>query len=404
MEPRAWRALTALGLAAAVVAAVGLTYLRPWQGLAPTRVAPQRAAPARQVSVQQMQFLSATQGWVVTGDASSSTLFHTTDGGRRWQRQLDGVTGEGWALRFFDARRGVVYARDRLGPALWRTADGGQHWTRTIVPKPTAPSLIFFADPSHGWWLAPLADLPPFTGPIVDRQDVALFRTADGGANWSQVLRTDQPQASHGLNGDGLKMSIWFRDLNGGWIGQTTPGEHAVVYATTDGGDDWIRQELPPPAAGWGSPLGVVLQGPPTPSDTSSGVLVATPISQGPGQGTYLLQSGYVYTRQAASWAVPTPLPHSGFAFSVVGHTEGRRWWVSNGSTVLESDDSGDHWQPLGEGPNGRIFARFDVVDPGHAWALLLDARACGPGLPCPSSLARTADGGRHWTLVSTPP
>ena len=63
MEPRAWRALTALGLAAVVVAAVGLTYLRPWQGLAPTRVAPQRAAPARQVSVQQMQFLSATQGW-----------------------------------------------------------------------------------------------------------------------------------------------------------------------------------------------------------------------------------------------------------------------------------------------------------------------------------------------------
>lgn len=403
MEPRAWRALTALGLAAAVVAAVGLTYLRPWQGLAPTRATPQRAAPVAKVSVQQMQFLSPTLGWVVTGDASASKLFHTTDGGRRWQRQLDGVAGQGWALRFFDARRGVVYAADRQGPALWRTADGGQRWTRAIVPKPTAPSLIFFADPSHGWWLAPLADLPPFTGPIADRQDVVLFRTTDGGANWSQVLRTDLPPASHGLEADGLKTWIWFRDLNTGWIGQATPGDHAVVYSTMDGGDDWIRQELPPPAAGWGSPLGVFLESPPTPIGTWSDVLVAAPISQGPYQGTYVLQSAYVYARQAASWAVPTPLPRADFAFSVVASTEGRRWWASSGSTVLESDDSGDHWQALGEGPNRRLFARFDVVDPGHAWALLLDARACGPGLPCPFSLARTADGGRHWTLVSTP-
>src|SRR5262249_57691652 len=121
-----WGAGEALGVAAAGVAAVGLAYLRPWQGLAPTRVAPQRAAPARQVSVQQMQFLSATQGWVVTGDASSSTLFHTTDGGRRWQRQLDGVAGQGWALRFFDARRGVVDAAGRLGPGARGAAGGGE--------------------------------------------------------------------------------------------------------------------------------------------------------------------------------------------------------------------------------------------------------------------------------------
>ncbi len=159
MEARARRALAAVGLAAVLVVVVGATYLKPWRALtlAPAPAATVRAAPLRPaVSVQQVHFLSATVGWVVTGSASFSTLFRTLDGGRHWQRQQAGVASQGWTLWFFDARRGVVYAADRQGPVLWRTADGGQHWTGVRVPVPTAPGLVSFADPSHGWCPAPI--------------------------------------------------------------------------------------------------------------------------------------------------------------------------------------------------------------------------------------------------------
>lgn len=405
MEARARRALTAVGLAAVLVAAVGATYLKPWQGLTPTpppRVTGTTAPPRAAVSVQQVHFLSATLGWVVTGGPSSSTLFRTTDGGRHWQRQLVGVAGEGWQLQFYDARRGIVYAADRSGPALWRTADSGQHWTRVRTPAPTAPGLVSFVDPSHGWCLAPIGPQPfSFASPILDRQEVALFRTGDGGTSWSQVLRTDQSAANHGLDGDGVKTWIWFRDLSTGWIGQTTLGGHAVLYATTDGGDSWIRQELPLPPAGWGSPSAVFDEGAPTPTSSGSVALVVALGVQGPNQGNFLLQDWYVYTWQASSWADPVRVP--GPAFSVVRGTEGRRWWATNSSTLMESDDAGNHWRVGGEGPRGRLFSRFDAIDPDHGWALLLDPQTCGYGLPCVISLARTTDGGRHWTLVSAP-
>jgi len=403
MEVRARRALAAVGMAAVLVAVVGAMYLKPWQAftLAPARAATVSAAPTwPPVSVQQAQFLSATAGWVVTGGVSSSTLFRTTDGGRHWQRQLVGVAGQGWQLRFFDAKRGVVFGADRSGPAFWRTTDGGQHWTRATVPAPTASGLVYFADPGHGWCLSPIGG-PVFTAPILDRQEVALFRTVDGGASWSQVLRTDQQSAGHGLDGDGLKTWIWFSDLNAGWIGQITPGGNAVVYATANGGDSWIRQELPPPAAGWGSPVGVGDQGVPTPIGSGSAAMVVAPMVQGPNQGGLLLQNWYVYIWQTSSWAVPVRIPSP--AFSVVGRTDGRLWWTARGSALLESDDRGDHWRAVGDGPRWRIFNRFDVIDLDHAWAQLLDEQTCLDGLPCVRSLARTADGGRHWTVVSVP-
>ena len=403
MEPRARRALAAVGLAVVLVAVVGATYLKPWQAwtLARAPAAAVRAAPPRSApSVQQLHFLSATAGWVVTGGAFSSTLFRTLDGGRHWQRQLAGVAGDGWTLRFFDATHGVLYAADQRGPALWRTGDGGQHWTRVTVPAPTQPRLVYFADPNHGWCLAAVG-AQPFGTLIADRQEVALFRTIDGGASWSQVLRTDRRSAEGGLDGDGVKTWIWFRDPNAGWIGQTTLGGHAVVYTTVDGGDRWIRWELPPPAAGWGSPAGVSDDDAPTPLGTGSLAMVVAPIVEGPNPGSLLLQNWYAYTWLTRSWADPVQLP--GPAFSVVGHTQGRRWWAASGSTLLESDDAGNHWRAVGNGPAGRLFFRFDAVDPDHAWALLLDPQSCRFSSPCVFSLGRTADGGRHWTLVSAP-
>src|SRR5262249_55620455 len=144
----------------------------------------------------QEQFLSATVGWVVTGGPSVASLFRTTDGGRHWLHQLDGVnsgvSNRGWTLSFFDAVRGVVAGADARGPAIWRTADGGQRWTRLDTPCQPPPGLIAFVDPDHGWCIMPGAvSRGNGTSPFPEREEVTLYRTADGGVSWSRVLATD---------------------------------------------------------------------------------------------------------------------------------------------------------------------------------------------------------------------
>ena len=272
-------------LALAAVVVVGTIHLRPQQ--VPATTAPRTATPRLADgpgSVQQAQFLSASLGWVVTGGSVYAALFRTTDGGRHWQRQLDAATGSNhWGLWFFDARRGVVYGADLHGPAMWRTADGGQRWTRLETPCRSDPGLVFFVDPGHGWCINRVAGILQLSQSADDHQEVALLRTTDGGVHWSTVLTTTaEPPVVHGLGDDGQKSWIVFRDARVGWIGQSTQGAGAVVYGTTDSGDHWNRQVLPPPPGGWARAQGTWEMNPRETGGLTAPALVAGSYIPGP--------------------------------------------------------------------------------------------------------------------------
>jgi photosystem II stability/assembly factor-like uncharacterized protein len=393
--------VAAVGLAAALVAAVGLLYLRPWQAFAPRPAPPPAPTPiAATAPIQQVRFLSSDLGWVVTGDATEgASLFRTTDGGRRWRRQLEGVGAQAWRISFFDARHGVVTGTDNRGePALWKTVDGGQRWTSGTIPCDIR-GLAFFLDLDHGWCLTPT---DPSTGtalfPLPDHQDVALYRTADGGGHWARLLATDPAHpVSGGLGDDGQKAWIWFRDARNGWIGQRTPGGHAVVYATTDGGDAWARQELPPPAAGWGSIAGTWDEGPAAVAGGSVPALVVSEIIAGPRGGSISLTSQNVYTWQPPAWIGPVLIPGGGGVL-VAGPA---RWLVANGNSLLETSDGGENWVPLGMPPPGWLMSSIAMLDRGTGWAVVLHP-GLSPTRPA-FGLARTTDGGLHWALISLP-
>jgi photosystem II stability/assembly factor-like uncharacterized protein len=400
VEARARRALAAVGFAAVVVAAIGVFYLRPWVGLVPApRPSPRPTLPPPAAPVLEEQFLSGSLGWVVTGTGDASSLFRTADGGRHWQHQLAGVNGQGWTLSFFDSRRGVVAGADARGPAIWRTADGGQRWTRRVMPCRALPGMVSFVDPDHGWCIDPVPTAGrTLTSPFLERQDVTLYRTADGGAGWSRVLGTDPTQpVSGGLGDDGQKAWIWFRDTRTGWIGQHDLGGSAAVYATTDGGDHWDRQELPPPAGGWPSNLGLLEEGPQTLGARSSPWVAVLPLQAGPRSGEFLIPTRYLYPLGPATWPVPAVLETTGPLF-----VDQARWLVANGASVLETIDEGENWLALGTVPAGWLVDRLTMVDRDHGWAVLFRASAA-PGTVTATGLARTVDGGRRWTLVGLP-
>jgi photosystem II stability/assembly factor-like uncharacterized protein len=186
--------------------------------------------------IQDVVFLGARDGWVVTNDcaAGAASVHRTHDGGRTWAwspvRSTNCAAGSRLELFFLDARHGWLVRIFENGNhhELDRTVDGGATWSASSTLLPLAGSVAFrtvtkgwaargdfrgrrtlwstkngrawrarLLRPPAGWKSAYLfADTPRFFGPggkrgvlpvnVVHgkRRAVAFYVTADGGRTW----------------------------------------------------------------------------------------------------------------------------------------------------------------------------------------------------------------------------
>ncbi len=77
----------------------------------------------RDVILYGQAWVSATQGWVV---GELGAIVHTVDGGKTWQDQPSGVEKTLFDVHFNDAQHGWACGLDGL---ILKTDDGGQHWS-----------------------------------------------------------------------------------------------------------------------------------------------------------------------------------------------------------------------------------------------------------------------------------
>ncbi|MGI8562885.1 MAG: WD40/YVTN/BNR-like repeat-containing protein [Candidatus Dormibacter sp.] len=125
--------LIAIGLALALVG--GIVYLRPFARAPAETPAP---TPGGHFNLPaDMQWLSGAEGWLVYNDGQNqSTLFHTQDAGRHWQRNFLVSNGHAAGLRFFDSRRGVLPIYGEAGGVrVLQTEDGGRSWRPVPLPS-----------------------------------------------------------------------------------------------------------------------------------------------------------------------------------------------------------------------------------------------------------------------------
>ncbi len=401
-------AVAVLGLAIAVVVGIRSGILRQ-PNPAPVKHSPTPSlppAPGAAVFVSNTFFLSSQVGWIES-DASTGhtpTIYKTTDGGQHWQAQLQFVGGNALQQMLFQGNDGVLVGYD--GNPLYRTTDGGAHWQRISLPQILpgeggGAEPVWFNNPYEGW----------LYGLCAGCSYGAIFHTLDGGVHWTRIGMLNPTNAFSGH----LRLS--FRDELNGWV---VSDVNPQMYVTHDGGKNWTPVPLQLPAIPSNAQAGIVVL--PRFFNNQQGLLVLRSAVQstvycltadckqraGPG---LLPPKLYLYTPSDGGnhWSAPDELPAIGsvgfnefYGFGDVFFLDADHFWMVAGQTVATSMDGGLHWTIHAHAVLPTVsLSRPDFLSAAQGW-VVGTAQANAQAVP-ETALYRTADGGIHWLLVTTP-
>ena len=166
-------------------------------------------------------------------------ILRTVDGGSSWER-IPAPGGD--SLQFRDVHgfssRVAVALTSGSGPAsrIYRTADGGANWSlRFLMDEPAGfMSCLDFWDSDRGFAFGDSFDGSPY-----------VLVTDDGGRSWSRVGAGALPAANDGEGGFAASGTCARTGRSGhGWIG-TGAGGSARVLTTSDYGRSWTATEVP---------------------------------------------------------------------------------------------------------------------------------------------------------------
>ena len=229
----------------------------------------------------------------------------------------------------------VIVGEQTATARLFRSTDRGDSWQERPAP-PKLPVVVSFIDDHEGWALVPQGGgVPPPAGGACTAPSVALQHTGDAGATWQDLTPT-------GLNAGPCKGSLRFADAQRGFIGAYDPNGSPLVYRTTDGGRNWsASQRLPDPPgfttrSGGGTTLGISRVA------TFGTTVLVTAFPTNPATGTLYT---YRSTDGGASWTYASTAPNQ---YQDLAFVTAARWvQISSPGDSKETTDGGATWHPF---------------------------------------------------------
>ena len=182
--------------------------------------------------------------------ASGGGVWQTNDAGVTWQNISDGQIAAGsiGAIAVAPSDANVVYVGTgsacprgnvSAGVGLYRSTDGGRTWQFSglphagqigrIVVHPANPDLVY------------VAVLGNIFGPNPER---GVYRSADGGRSWQQVLFVSDSTGAIDLAMDSHNPRVLYAAM---WRAQRKPwtlidgGNEGGIWRSIDGGDSWQK-------------------------------------------------------------------------------------------------------------------------------------------------------------------
>ncbi len=195
------------------------------------------------ISINDLSPVDVNNAWVSVVNASDGTgsgIWKTSDGGDSWEQQnAAGYTTSGSfvdGVHFFDANVGVSFGDPAPVPTtfeIYRTTDGGANWTSVTSPTITSgdygynSGFTYFGD---NIWFGTARG--------------KIYRSTNQGATWTKI---NSPITDFGGSLTAASGKMYFSDANNGiLIGNTLSGITAgstitarKLYKTTNGGTTW---------------------------------------------------------------------------------------------------------------------------------------------------------------------
>ena len=205
-------------------------------------------------SLVSIKFLNELDGWGVT----ETQIVRTNDGGITWYNVTPpNLTEAGYSVEADVLDNNHVWVQkadfDKApnGGFLYRTSDGGTSWTEFMTPFSSGD--INFIDENNGWMLAGL-------GVGAGSMGISIFQTLDGGATWEQKYTNDPNLTGAGdsLPLGGLKNGIAPLNMQTAWVyGVVYAPGNVYLFRTEDGGENWSPVSIDLPAGAENSEVGI---------------------------------------------------------------------------------------------------------------------------------------------------
>lgn len=355
-------------------------------------------------SVVNVAAANAQRVWALT---RAGQIYGSMDGGETWRSLPSGlvsIPGKqfSWRMEVFDAHRLQIHTGldANSTPALW-SSDGGENWTaldQTIVAR---HGQVFWGSASRSedngqtfqayalptlktnerYKSLSVADARTAVWTVEhvlhasSASTVAIVRTIDGGQSW---LRREMPAGG----------PVWGWRTSNGAIGSQILAASADrlwaasegrVARSVDGGLSWIWHEIP------GLPPGRLGQGTVDPAEPNSFTVISAEGFYGTGPQALLqtVDGGLTWKRQAPDSFGPQRLS----VFQRLGAQT--LLWGSESGSLFRADDGGTSWTLLaGLGQTAGAVRRIAFWDGQHGLAFRDDG-----------ALLSTADSGRSWKI-----